>query len=613
MSLLFYHLTLVAPFVYMLGLSIWIIFLLGGVLFWHPSVRSSPLHSSVAPFLSAACFILLGVASLSLFSNPLLGLRVLIITFGVLSGVGWALFLKHYASSLLSHRGTVLGLFTLVLGLMYFLFRLTYQNGLHDEYYHHAIIELFFKTNSFPFLEPYRLGATLSGYHYGLYIPVIAIRTILPISTETALDGLKLALFLPLIPSLSILISRLFSLSVIRAGFLSSCSFILGPSFFFLDTFTANVRRGEHFAQLFTPLLFEYAGITWHGLTFLLVFLLFAASTLRTKKSFSALPTSLFLTLTIFTLVLTNQVFFLVYIASLAILGLGMIALRRIDHHFVLISLVFVLASLISLLWMRHGRMVADQRTSIGIPPGLHPGEKPLAPFIRPASRIGIPYFDESKPIDSSSRLSYATLKAPFFYRSAGVLWFVVGALFLLNLKSEWKRDAILSILLVFLLVLPLVVYLTLTPTDDLALTKFMRPAFFLIPILLAYFALKTSRFTHAILLSLLLMGVVSPVYFFVTARLEGLQRSWVVNNKEDQDLLWFFDRQTVGIVQVETNTPETQQMLANTIASQVTICYENCGYKEIVDVVVRDKRGNQTIDSKRKRVFESKKYIVYE
>ncbi len=615
MDLLSYHLTLLPHFFWILIQSFVLFSGLSGVFLLIRTIRKDLVYSTASVFLSIVFYVLLSWVVVADTESPINSLRIFTIVFFLPSLLGWSLWVRDHAKKIPLHRLSILLTLFFTLVLTYFLVSFTYDNGLHDEYFHHAIIEDFIKTNSFPFLDPYRTDAKLRGYHFGLYFPVLAGKILFSLSSEDALDVAKIMLFLPALACISYLCSRLFGFLYTTSLVLTSTAFVIGPSLFFLDTFTQNVFTGARNPQLFTPILFEYAGLTWHAFTFFLVFIFIALLVERKQKRLSVLTSSLFFMLTIFSMVSINQVFFLLYVGTLGIITFWKLMKSSDKRQLLIPGIVFLLSVSLSLTWLVSERKAADARTTpAGTDTRLHPGESATLRVFRPQNRIGIPYLDETKAIDAVSRLSYARIQDSFFWRSIGIGWLVSLVLFCNHQRMKLRKVELLSIVLfLFLVLVPVTVYVFLFPTDDLALNKFLRPAFFLLPFIFYVYSRNVKKHIQILLLLVLGFGSVSPLYFFMTGRFAGFQRPWVVSSKEEKDLLWFFDRQTTGVVQVQTNSHLVQEMLANSRPMQVEICTTNCGVKETIDVIVREKSTNLGVSDDRKVVFESEKYLVYQ
>ncbi len=571
----------------------------GGASLVLPQIRQSE-YRSAFPYLSVAFFILALELSLRVLPNPLLVIQVVTCLFISMSIGGYLLVGKRLVASLL--RSTVfLGVIvavTLLCG--FFLYNLTYQNGLHDEYYHHANIKLFFESPTYPFLEPYRIGSTISGYHVGLYFPVIALKALTALSVEQSLDIMKLSLFIPAPLVLSKLLARYFSISDFSSAALTGIGFIVGPSLFLLDSFSDNVLRGLSYPQLHTPILFEYAGLTWHGLTFFLVFTLVIQLILRDQTDFlqkllrlSRPSVATFRSLLLFAFCSVASLWFINRAFCLAFVIVGIVTVLfylirqlSIKYQQILLGLVGVIITLLVI------------ATLFGN----------YAPLFRSPNTWGVVYLDLLIDESAVSRFRYATMTQLVFWKYLGVLGLLtitLGAV-----KKRFSDPWLFTILFLF----PVWVYFGKTPgadADDLAFTKLLRPLFLILPMCVYAYSKSWKPLPRSIVTALIVLGCLSPAYFFITARFSGIQQDWVVTEPALHDLVDHLPSHSRA-VGIQANTQSLQHVIANVVHAQVEICYTACGERTEVTYIIEQKEKPMQVASTRKIVYENASYRLY-
>lgn len=600
MDALLSHLSLIFPHFIVDGFyALLTILSVGGASLLLPWIRNS-FYRYAFPYLSVAAFVITVEAMLRVFSTPLLVLQAVTYVFIILSIGGYLLVGKRVVASIKPPSlFLMMGLLVSVLG-SFFLYNLTYQNGLHDEYYHHANIKLFFESPTYPMLEPYRIGSKIDGYHVGLYFPVIALRALTNLSVESSLDIMKLSLFIPAPFVLSKLFAKYFSVSDFTSIAFIGAGFVLGPSLFLLDSFSDNVLRGFSYPQLHTPILFEYAGLTWHGLTFFVVFSLLIQMSLKDEKDLlqnllrksktSLVTFRTVLLLAVFSTVslwLINRAFCLAFLVFGVITGVFyFFRLLTSKQRFVLCAIIGTALTLL-ILTSAIGKDV---------------------PILRPLHSWGVVYLDLTIDESAASRFAYATVTQLKFWKYLGLLEIVaIGvALWKKKFSDPWH----FTILVLF----PLWIYFARTPgadADDLAFTKLLRPLFLILPLYLYSYTKHWKPLARGVIGALILLGCLSPLYFFLTSRFVGVQQDWVISEPNLKDVVDHIPShiKTVGI---QTNTQDLQHRLANLLHAQVEVCYTACGTDSTVTYVVENKEMPMEVTKTRTQVFENSHYRLY-
>ncbi|MBP9699702.1 hypothetical protein KBD71_00290 [Candidatus Woesebacteria bacterium] len=572
---------------------------LGGVSLLLPWVRNS-LFRFAFPYLSVSAFVIIVEVLLRILPKPLFVIQAITCVFITLSIGGYLLIGKRLVSALKKPNLFLMVVLFVTLVGSFFLYNLTYQNGLHDEYYHHANIKLFFEAPTYPLLEPYRIGSKIDGYHVGLYFPVIALKAVTNLSVEKSLDIIKLSLFIPAPFVLSKLLAKYFSVSDFSSSVFIGVGFILGPSLLLFDSFSDNVLRGFSFPQLHTPILFEYAGLTWHGLTFFVVLSLLVQLSLVNEKDLlrnllKKTPTSLstfrnVLLLAIFStlsLWLINRAFCLAFLVFGVITGVfylfRLLSSRQRTVLYMLIGLFFTLLILAG---------------AVG---------KNL-PILRPLHSWGVVYLDLSISESAASRFAYASVNKLEFWKYLGFLG--IGTITLAFFKKKLSNPWLFTILLLF----PLWIYFARTPgadADDLAFTKLLRPLFLIVPLCLFTFSKEWKALPRAIIGAMLVLGFLSPFYFFLTSQFVGVQQDWIVSDPALRDVVEHIPSHT-SVVGIQTNTQELQHRIANVLHAQVEVCYTACGRDSKVSYILENKEMPMEVTETRTKVFENMHYRLY-
>ena len=162
--------------------------------------------------------------------------------------------------------------YLLLFGSSLIYFNLIYQTGMHDEYQHHAVVKHFLETGTHPF--PYQLSEediTYNDfYHVGWYYPIAFFAQFSIKDLPIVIDIIKLSLLIGTITFVFQFFNK--KTSTFSATFWTIAMLFSGPALFFFDTYSRNVIFHASLPTIFPPIIFELAGITWFGLTFLFVY-----------------------------------------------------------------------------------------------------------------------------------------------------------------------------------------------------------------------------------------------------------------------------------------------------------------------------------------------------
>ncbi len=570
---------------------------------------------SYAFYFSVAAFVIACYVLLTLRFPPLQTIVALAaIWYG--SGLVFWVVKRKYLFSLLkefrSREGIALLLCTGILS--FFLFKLTYNNGLHDEYFHHALLQLFFHKPQFPFLHPHMIDQVVTMYHVGLYFPVIALRSSLHLTIEYSLDLLKIVLLLPLLPALSHGVRKTFQTSKVLSLVASTFGLLCGPALLGFDTYTANVFFGANYAQLVTPILFELAGITWFGFPIFLIFVFLVWNQL--EKKILGIPHLLLLAVTICGLYLINQAFFFVLSGSIGVLFLIRFFQQRKRSFFVLF-LTTVFISLVCLLSFGYFKVLFSANVlTLGGNRNKQVGTETKVRIIglRSEEKQGIAFYDSQKSTDGKMLFSFARANEPLFWKQVGILIPTSIICAIILFQKKFISLEYYLVFLIWLVLLPLTVYYVQTPIDELALTKWLRPAFFISGIVVITSIQKLARSNIRIFLFIffLILTISSPVFFFSRGNLEKIQRDWIIE-AESIDLLSRQFSSTKSLSRIITNSSYLAFIFSNILFAQVEPCIPNCISKsKRVDYLVVDKRIGDINNESLLVTYEDDIYKVY-
>jgi len=548
--------------------------------FWKQKLNS--INFFFLPLFSLALFISVSYIFLYFLPSPLTTLKIIYGIFVIIGLASWFIKRKeliHLTKIFLRKKSIYMNLIILSSSLIIIIlfYNFVYLNGLHDEYYHHAVIKLFIDNDKYPLLEPFAIGKTINSYyHIGLYFPVVVIVQLFNCTIENALDIVKIAILFPAIPLLIILIKKiLVTKSKTLPVIITSSILLSGPSLFFQDDFSKAVFNNLDVPQIYLPILQDFAGITWLGLIFCLIFTFFFYLASE-NKIFSFPQKIIFLLLTLFALQLINQAFFIVYLVNIAV-----ILIFEINKIFkskrILLSTVFSLLLLIAIFSSNHYVKEIFSKH-------YENTSNVVAYFIRPPEQIGIPF-------DNKGNTNYVQIQDLGTIKKVGLLWFF-SLILLIIYSAKYKNINTKLKLLCYLnlIVFPLASYF-LSFDTPISLNKFLRPAFVWIPISVGLFGFnknstKIVTFTSIILLT---FSLFPSFVYFLRANNQNLQRFWIVENIDEKTMINFLndDKKLKNIL---TNTKNLQYLIPNNVNAQTTYCENDCKINNYQVLYVEDK-----------------------
>lgn len=544
------------------------------------------LHSS---YLSIGIFAVAAVILSTLLSNPV-QVSFLLLLFLLLSGAtGWIIALLGKVVKLgnveeLKKLNWGLAALSLIIAVLFFKF--IFQNGLHDEYFHHAYLNSLLLNNMFPFPDPYNLSNTVgTRYHVGLYFPAMALKQLFNLPVEESLDLLKIILILPLLPLSILALRKLFSFGN-KTSMLAGVSMLLtGPFFLFFDTFSLNVVWGGNYPQIYTPILFELAGITWFGLIFYFVYILLLLGLIKENRG-NSLKIFLLIPLMFISLQFINQAFALVFFSNLLVLGvfyLGRLKKLKKTH---LAGLVVI--TVVSLLTILNFGILNNFKA--GYP--SYDLLKVFYGFIKSPDQWGFPFVTSIGTDGIHTRTGYASLGNFMTIQMIGLLNIVAVVLLLGTLIKRNIADKKIHFLLLFnCLFFPLLVYFVDMGSYNLALNKFLRISFIWLPVALIYLALNFFKSGIILFITnlLLVCSILPSIIFFIRTDYRGAQQFWEPVKKEDKELVELLSGRE-DILKIVTNNRATSYLLANTVNAQVQACDKECPAGKLAEFAVINK-----------------------
>lgn len=457
-------------------------------------------------------------------------------------------------------------LFVVVLSTFFFS-KFIYDNGLHDEYQHHAVVEDMLQSGQWPIRDELRYGIDLSDYyHYGWYYLVILVKLVFPVSIEVALDLVKLLLFVPVIPLFYGLIEKYLHTKWYESLFLSVTLLVQGPALFFLDAYSGNVLFSQENEIIYEPLFFQLAGVTWFGIVVMVSLLAIAYSLLTQHKKVIML--FVYLVFSLWTLFLLNKAYLIVYIPTSVLLGVY--AYRKQLHSFfenkklvlslAILGLVSTLALIVSIKFLSPLLF------------NLLKGESRI-PFIRSLQRLGYPY-------SSRDGLVFQPILSLGSLRAFGLLP-LVSMIILVKESLQKKLKSFLTfLLLVFLWAIPAVLNFS---GSELALNKLYIPALWVSTLFVAHFALQQTKRLQYFTFTLVLSSVIAPLLYFTSISLPGSQVYW---GKSDAIIEYLFEQDRFLVV--SSDDGEYSKYLINNLDVQlVSVRTSNINVDEVVEYKV--------------------------
>lgn len=487
---------------------------------------------SAGSYLSAALFFLLTdiQAKLGLSFNIAITFSFTLILLLSLFGYWRSRFLfKKILSKILKNKFKVVFFSLVVLFSTFLLSKFTFDNGLHDEYQHHASVEDMINTQYFPIRDELRYGTNLSDYyHYGWYYFVILVKAIFSLDTERALDVSKLFFFIPVLPIIYYSLSIFFKkLSFFEKTFFSITFLFQGPALFFLDYYSRNVLFGQNNIIVYEPIFFQMAGITWFGVIYSLVFSLLMIKILKTKKN---LLIGSFLLFSLYSQFLLNKAFLLLLIF--------LYGLIFINHYWenikkvmfkntlrVLISvlgLIAVFSGLLALIYFAEPLLFKSIFQTGGIP------------LVRDIEKWGLPYMN-------GDILTFMSIFDKDILLSFGILPLVSFLLLVNKLFKKEKISLILLSVFSFSFILP---YFINFSGGELAFNKYFMVIMSVSLLTIISFYQELTRKHQYLIFFLVSSGVILPIMYFSSLTLRGYQLYWsqldpiieYLDEKDDDD-----------------------------------------------------------------------------
>ncbi len=483
--------------------------------------------------------------------------------------------------------------------LSFFLFKFTYRNGLHDEYFHYAAIQLFEHTNQYPFIHPYDFEHTLNEvYHVGTYFLVILVNYFPEINLEQALDIAKIVIFLPFPIFLGFSLKQIFSKAPSWLLMWTVLAVLLtGPSWWLRDSYTLWLTQGQDLPQIYMPILYDLAGITWTGVLFWIVFTL-GLIIFLTEKPISKLPLILLCVILLSTIIINKAYMLTSFVSLAAILATFLMLKYWSQNNFSKLMMGFVI--LIVPLTVVLLNNFNDQF--------------PFALFVRDTSDWGYHY--ASNPLADGIQVSYKYLQldSSLFLVVFGIapIVIILTSIFLgKEFKNQHNRLQLFSILFVaFSLLIPIGLYYINDDGLGLALNKLLRPAVFFVALAPIIFHQLGKKWLSYLLLALFIIGAISPVRFFVVNVGEGLQRLWISNNHETIELSNFLLRNNYD--KFQALNWGTVYSISNLIPIQGRACI-TCKNDQSKIIVIPNIAPNPPHYAHLESIFVNQSYIIKE
>lgn len=478
--------------------------------------------------------------------------------FSLVKNIQIFLVIKKY---IIRNKVEIVSIFTLTILSSFLLSKFIFQNGLHDEWQHYAVIESMIFNQQFPIVDELNYGLNISSYyHYGWYYLVIFIKLVSRTSTETALDITKIVLYIPIVSLIYFRLKQQFRNFTVGELSLFSIAFLfLGPSLFLIDAYSQNVLFGHNEPIVYQPLFFQLAGITWFGLIYCFIFSSLFFTLLKSKKVMSTLFFSFFSIVCMF-LLNKAYLFLLLFIYLLSILYIysnqtyKLIKKNKLMSLTILFILFFVFLSIYHMAFPLLFKMgTSDSNLYI----------------LRELKRWGLPY-------DSFNGIGFLSLISTSTIKSFGLLLFFPFIYFFSIINNNFKKKEKVFILVLFFFSL-LIPYLLNLSKSVLALNKFYIPFMSFSLILFLYLYEELPRLYKKLILFVIILGLISPAVFFSSVTLKGEQIYW---NYSDNIILYLEQENTKRVVVYEDleygkfliNNLDIQLVHKNKYQSQKTI-----------------------------------------
>lgn len=389
-----------------------------------------------------------------------------------------------------------------------------FNNGLHDEYQHHAVVELMRDNPYLPIVDEYRYDLNISDYyHYGWYYLVLFISMFTHLSIELSLDIAKLVLFIPIIPTTFFIVQNILKKnSYFESLLISVLVLIQGPSFFLFDSYSQNVFLGKGQPIIFQPLFFQLAGITWFGLLFCYIFSYVFYYLLNNINKFRY-ALFFFTMFSLYGMFLLNKAYILLLIVNYILISFYL--------NFTQIKKIIIKNKIAVVLLLSLGLSIGIVliKTFFPLLFEMASNNEGSIPFIRSFDKVGFPY-------SGASSLEFAKLSDIKTLLGFGLLPIMSLFVLVYKLIREKKKVKwiVISILYLFLLLFP---YLISFSGGELALNKFYIPLFTTSVFIIFYNYHTYKLGIKLLILFILSLSVISPGLYLASLSLPQEQIYW--------------------------------------------------------------------------------------
>lgn len=581
-------------FLLVVVVSFFLLVLFAGVFLSLFRKKITLLDLTLSSYAGISLFILLNYFSWYLIDWQVAMVAILALM-GTLSAYGW---FRAFDKIKIERNLLAVGVGGLTLALGFFLFKMTYNNGLHDEYFHYSAVQIFDHFHQYPFTNPYNFTIPLNQtYHVGTYFLVILFENLKVFNLEQALDATKILLLLPLPTLITFSLRKLFDKTPDWLVFFSTTAiFLVGPSWWLKDAFSLWLTSHSDVPQIYMPILYDLAGVTWAGVSFWLVLVL-ALLLGVTQKAFRSFPYLVFMGLILVATSVVNKAYFMTSLMAFGAVGIYVLGARiwpKYEKHFLNIA---ILASFLGFLLLA---------TNILPVPTL------LQKYLRNPELRGYPYatyvYSDGIQVEHSYMLFGNSNFLSTFGLAPLLILLVVGLIVFKSTKMSKANKYFSLIFITFALILPEIVYFMSDAELGLALNKLLRPAVVLVALIpLFTYNLKYHKIA-LVLVVVLAIGMISPARFFVVNAGEGLQRFWIDDSNERKGVVEFLEQNQYR--RVLTHNWNDGYYLSNLLPIQVETCLEcegRMGEVLVTAVGGMDRNQDEQI------IYEDQYYAVQE
>jgi hypothetical protein len=468
-------------------------------------------------------------------------------------------------------------IFIVVLLSTFFFSKFIYDNGLHDEYQHHAVVEDMLQTKQWPIRDELRYGIDISDYyHYGWYYLVIFVHSVFPVSIEVALDLVKLMLFIPLLPLIYSLLEKYVHTKWYQSISVAVLLLLQGPALFFLDAYTGNVFLSQGNEIVFEPLFFQLAGVTWFGIVSMVAFLAVLYELLRRAQVWHV---GLFFIFSVWSLFLLNKAYLLIFVP--ATISLNFYVYRKAIKTFYLEKKHLLPFFLLSGAVVLFTSLVLIQQIS-PLLFSLLKGESGI-PFVRALQKWGFPYSSQSG-LALQEILSAGSLRA---FGIVPLLSLLILGKQLFVAKQKYTT-VVLLLFTFFLWGIPAVLNFS---GSELALNKFYIPALWVSTLVVISWVLSQNKKIQMFIVSLLVSSVIASSAYFTSISLPNSYRYW---DYSDNITEYLSNRETLIVASIDDS--EYAKHLINTLHIQLLSANATNKdfFEEIKYVITTERRSDQ-------------------